>query len=348
MPVSVSEQQQEVDDDDDDADADADETYTETFCVDETEAGTRIDKLLAKRYNTKSRTYIQNLLSNSCVTCDSQVITTKSYRPTDRQTISVNFLPIERNLPLVPEAIPLDIVYEDEHLLIINKPAGMVVHPAPGNWTGTLVHAICHAYADVAALGGARPGIIHRIDKGTSGLLAVARTAETATALSSAFAKRAVRKQYVAITVGNPAGAGCASRTFDEPIGRSPTDRLRMAILPEEAGGRAAYTAVSVRAHDASGLLHAVRVDIVTGRTHQIRVHMRHARTPVLGDHVYGAHDVNKRFCTAAARPLLHAHRLVLQHPVTGTRLDFSARLPDDMAALMRRVVYPDFESEGW
>lgn len=320
-------------------------TTVEPFRVTEAEAGKRLDKLIADRFNTKSRTYIQSLLANSCVTIDDEPATTKSFRPVEHQLITVQFLPTERELPLVPEEMPLDIVYEDEHLLIINKPAGMVVHPAPGNWTGTLVHGLCHRFAEIAALGGNRPGIVHRLDKGTSGLIVVARSYEMANALSSLFASRQVLKEYVAITVGNPAGDGCIARAIDAPIGRSPIDRLRMAVLEEDAGGKAAHSSVETLAHEASGLLHAVTVQIHTGRTHQIRVHMRQVRTPVLGDELYGAHDVNRRYASAAARPMLHAARLSFVHPVTGQTLDVSARLADDMRRLMQRVVYPDFEA---
>lgn len=323
---------------------------TEVFRVNSNEAGMRIDKLIAQRFDEKSRTYTQTLLSSSCVTVDNQIVTTKSIRLSEGQLVAVRFLPQQRDLPLTGEDIPLHLLYEDEHIVVVNKPAGMVTHPAPGNWTGTLVHALCYRYNDMEALGGSRPGIVHRLDKGTSGALVVARSLEAHAALSEQFAKRGVRKEYVAITVGNPAGEGCIGRVINAPLGRSPTDRLRMTVLAEEAGGKTAETTVETVAHDARGLLHAVRLKIGTGRTHQIRVHLRHVRAPVLGDDLYGAHDVNQRFATCAPRPMLHAVRLAFRHPFTGDTIDVSAPLPEDMQRLLQRVVYPEFydEQPGW
>lgn len=321
----------------------------ETFRVIPDEAGMRIDKLIAQRFNEKSRTYIQTLLSSSCVAVDDHETTTKSARVSTHQLITVRFLPQQRDLPLMGEPIALDILHEDAHVVVVNKPAGMVVHPAPGNWTGTLVHALCHQYDDIAALGGPRPGIVHRLDKGTSGVIAVARTSEAHAALCEQFAARGVQKEYAAITVGNPAGPGCVGRVINASIGRSPTDRLRMAVLADEDGGKAATTTMETVGHDASGLLHAVRVRISTGRTHQIRVHMRHVRTPVLGDDLYGAHDINRRFASAATRPMLHAVRIAFTHPVTGLAVDVTAPLADDIRQILRRVVYPSFaEQPGW
>lgn len=323
---------------------------TEVFRVNTQEAGIRIDKLIAQRFNEKSRTYTQTLLSSSCVTVDDKIVTTKSIRLSEGQLVVVRFLPQQRQLPLTGEDIPLNLLHEDEHIIVVNKPAGMVTHPAPGNWNGTLVHALCYRYSDMAALGGLRPGIVHRLDKGTSGAIVVARSPEAHAALSEQFAARGVRKEYVAITIGNLAGDGCIGRVIDAPLGRSPPDRLRMAVLAEEEGGKTAQRTIETAAHDASGLLHAVRVQIGTGRTHQIRVHLRHVRTPVLGDELYGAHDVNRRFTTSAPRPMLHAVRLTFLHPLTGQTIDVRAPLPADMQRLLERVVYPQFydEQPGW
>lgn len=318
----------------------------ETFRIDEHEAGKRLDKLIADRFNEKSRTYVQSLLLSSCISVDDAVITSKSAKFAVGQLVAVRFLPTQRDLPLTPEAIPLDIVFEDSDLIVINKPAGMVVHPAPGNWTGTLVHALCYHYPDIAEQGGSRPGIVHRLDKGTSGLIAVARSREVASSIAMQFSQRQVSKEYITISVGNPARKGCVGRSIDVPIGRCPVDRLRMAVVDENAGGRPAHSTVHTVAHDAIGLLHAVRVHIDSGRTHQIRVHLRHARAPVLGDDVYGARDVNRRFASSATRPMLHARRLTFDHPVTGARLDLKAPLPEDMRSLLRRTVYPNFEAE--
>lgn len=162
------------------------------------------------------------------------------------------------------------------------------------------------------------------------------------------FATRKVRKQYIAICVGNPCGAGCVARTVDEPIGRAINDRLRMAVVAEEAGGKSARSVVRVHASDERGLLHAVSVGIETGRTHQIRVHMRHCRAPVLGDDLYGAIDVNRRFRGKVERPMLHAFRVEFEHPVDGGAVGIEAKLPEDMRQVMKRVVYPEFEKEKW
>lgn len=318
----------------------------ETFRIAEHEAGKRLDKLITDRFNEKSRTYIQSLLSSSCISVDDDVITSKSAKFAPDQLVTIRFLPTQRDLPLIPEPIPLTVAYEDSHLVIIDKPAGMVVHPAPGNWTGTLVHALCHQYPDVAEQGGARPGIVHRLDKGTSGLIIVARSRKVASSIAIQFSQRQVFKEYITITIGNPAGKGCIGRSIDAPIGRCPVDRFRMAVVDENAGGRPAHSTVHTLSHDATGLLHAVRVNIASGRTHQIRVHLRHVRTPVLGDDVYGARDVNRRFVSSATRPMLHARRLTFDHPVTGARLDIKSPLPEDMRNLLSRKVYPNFETE--
>lgn len=189
---------------------------------------------------------------------------------------------------------------------------------------------------------------MHRLDKGTSGVILVARTEAAQRGLMSQFADRKIQKQYVAICVGNPCGVGCVARVVDEPIGRAINDRLRMAVIAEEAGGKRARSVVKVHASDGRGLLHAVSVRIESGRTHQIRVHMRHCRAPVLGDELYGALDVNRRFRGKVGRPMLHALRVEFEHPVKGGKIMVEAKLPEDMKEIMGKVVYPEFQREGW
>lgn len=315
------------------------EAAVEKFGILAAEAGKRLDKVLASRFEGMSRSYLQTLFDDGNVLLNGKAMTAKSHKPGEGDRIEIRFVTPQRELPITPENIPLDILYEDEHMVAVNKPAGMVVHPAPGNWTGTLVHALTYRYADIRRLGGPRPGIVHRLDKGTSGVVLAARTAEAQRGLMREFAQRRVRKEYIAVTVGNPAGAGCVARRVDEPVGRCPVDRTRMAVVPVEAGGKPAESWVTVEGRDGRGLLHAVRVEIATGRTHQIRVHLRHVRAPVLGDEVYGAGDVNRRFRTAAGRPQLHARRVRLRHPCTGAGLDVSAPLADDMGGLLGRVM---------
>jgi 23S rRNA pseudouridine1911/1915/1917 synthase len=317
----------------------------DTFVVAAADAGHRLDRLLPSHYQAQSRSYFQALIDDRLVRVNDVVCTAKARKAVAGDTIHVCFVTPTRDLPLTPEDIALDILYEDEHMVVVNKPAGLVVHPAPGNWTGTLVHALAFRYRDLLGLGGPRPGIVHRLDKGTSGVMLAARTADAHRALTAMFAAREVEKTYVAITVGNPAGDGCTSRIVDAPIGRSRADRLRMAVMEEDAGGKHARSVVRVVGCDTRSLLHVVELGLETGRTHQLRVHLRHVRAPVLGDDLYGAFDVNRRFRSAASRPLLHAHRLRFAHPLTGREVDIKAPLPDDMRTLLRTGLLPDFET---
>lgn len=306
-----------------------------------------MDRVLTAQFGGQSRSYFQTLIELGMVSVNGTPMTTKKRKAVVGDAVDVEFFTPQRDMPLVAEDIPLDVLYEDDHVVVINKRAGMVVHPAPGNWTGTLVQALAWRYSDHLALGGARPGIVHRLDKGTSGVIVVARTEKAHRLMTRMFAARAIEKTYLAITVGSPADAGCSSAVLDAPIGRSPVDRTRMAVVEEAAGGRAARSVARVLASDSRALLHVVQVALETGRTHQIRVHLRHARAPVLGDDVYGAADVNRRFRTAAPRPLLHAHRLRFVHPLTGAPVDVCAPLPDDMRALLLKgAVYPTFEAD--
>lgn len=322
------------------------DTEFHTLVVTENEQGQRLDRVLAGRYPTQSRSYFQALIEEGYVSLNGKDLISKSAKPKAGDEICVEFMTPERDLPIVPEDIPLDILYEDQHLVAVNKPAGMVVHPAPGNWTGTLVHALAHRYDNHLQLGGARPGIVHRIDKGTSGVILVARTSDAHRALTRMFAERTIEKTYLGVSVGNPAGPGCISRVLEIPVGRSRVDRLRMAVMTEEEGGKPARSVVTVLAKDDRALLHAVHVRLETGRTHQIRVHLRHAKAPLLGDALYGALDVNRKFSTAAPRPMLHAQRVRFCHPITMQPVDIIAPLPTDMRTLLLRSVYPSMLEE--
>jgi 23S rRNA pseudouridine1911/1915/1917 synthase len=321
-----------------------DDEDADLFTVLKSESGQRLDRLLSERYTGQSRSYFQLLIDEGLVQVNGRVATSKAKKAELGDQVFVKFMTLVRDIPLEPENIDMDILFEDEHLVIINKPAGMVVHPAPGNWTGTMVHGLAFRYKELLNIGGPRPGVVHRLDKGTSGLIIAARTTDAHRALTAMFAQRQIEKTYLAITVGNPAGTGCTSTRVDVPIGRSRVDRLRMTVMAEEAGGKPARSLVEVLAHDERALLHVVRVGLETGRTHQIRVHLRHVRAPVLGDDLYGAFDINRRFRSAAERPMLHAHRLRFQHPFTGNVIDMKARLPEDMRNLLARNVYPSFE----
>jgi len=262
-------------------------------------------------------------------------------------TIRVRVPPPEPST-LVPEDIPLCIVFEDDALLVVDKPAGLVVHPAAGNATGTLVHALLFHRPGLAAGGSAgRPGIVHRLDKDTTGLLVVAKTELAHARLSEALRARQVRRSYAALVWG---AVREQEGSVEAAIGRHPGDRKRMAVL--ERGGKPARTRFEVRERFAFATL--LDVSLGTGRTHQIRVHLTHIGHPVFGDPVYGGR--NSRLTQLAAglrvwarealdrmpRQALHATRLSFQHPVTGLEMRFESELPDDFAdtlALLRRPV---------
>ena len=254
-------------------------------------------------------------------------------------------LPEPRVLALVPEAIPLEVVYEDADLVVVDKPAGLVVHPGAGVPRGTLVHALLHRYPEVAAVGGAgRPGIVHRLDKDTSGLLLVARSPRAYLRLIEAMRRREVHRVYHALIWGSPRAA---SGTIEGAIGRDPRERKRMAVV--RRGGKPARTHWKVR--ERFGLASWLEVHLDTGRTHQIRVHLAHLGHPVLGDPVYGgrikkglsAREPQRSLADAVLaclpRQALHASELELPHPITGRPLAFVSPWPDDFsraASLLR------------
>ncbi len=236
-----------------------------------------------------------------------------------------------------PESGDLVILHEDEHLVAVDKPAGLVVHPGAGRPTGTLVHRLLARYPELAGVGGpGRPGIVHRLDRETSGAMLVARTAEAYARLVRMFARREVDKRYLAIVWGVPKAA---RGTIEAPIGRHPHDRQRMAVV---RAGRPAETRWHLlEAAEGAALL---ELELLTGRTHQIRVHVRHLGHPLVGDPVYGeARERNlrtpaARILGAFPRPALHAHRLTLAHPVSGARLEIAAPVASDLLALWREV----------
>jgi 23S rRNA pseudouridine1911/1915/1917 synthase len=232
-------------------------------------------------------------------------------------------------LEAAPEAIALPIVYEDGDLVVIDKPAGMVVHPAPGHATGTMVHALLGIGGTWSAAGGeARPGIVHRLDKGTSGLILAARTDAGHRALAAQLADRRLSRTYLAIARG---GIAQDEGLVDGPIARHPRDRLRMAVVE---GGRPARTRFRVLRRSAGHTL--VRCELETGRTHQIRVHLAAMGHPIVGDELYG-----RRRPGEPERPMLHAWRLRLRHPRTGAELRLEAPPPEDMARCWRALAGP-------
>jgi 23S rRNA pseudouridine1911/1915/1917 synthase len=278
--------------------------------------GQRLDKLLVQLAPEFSRSHLQGLIERGHVQLDGVVAATASRKVLSGQQVLLELVPTEESRAFKAEPMALDIVFEDAQLMVVNKPAGLVVHPAAGNWSGTLMNGVLAHHA--AAAGLPRAGIVHRLDKDTSGLMVVGKTLEAVTALVRLIAAREVHREYVAMTHGEVA----ASFTVDEPIRRDPQSRIRMAAL---AGGKLARTDVfRVAIRDGFS---AVRCVLHTGRTHQIRVHLAFKGHPLLADAVYGG-----RPALGLVRQALHATRLRFAHPVTQVPLAFEAPLPADLA----------------
>jgi len=299
----------------------------ERITVDPRDARQRLDRYLAARGDWGSRSQVQRLIADGHVRLEGQPAKAGAILRSG-QTIEVRAAPPVPTEGVEPEAIPLDILYEDEWLMVINKPAGMVVHPAPGHWRGTVVSALLHHWrAPRPGLDPLRPGIVHRLDKDTSGVLVIAKDSDTLADLATQFRNREVEKQYVACVWGRMRGQ---SGTITQPIGRNPVHRKRMAI---RAAGRAAVTRFAVlRRYEH---VTVVRLFPQTGRTHQIRVHLASLGHPVVGDALYGrARQADRR--ALIARQALHAERITFRHPHSGARVDVAAPLPVDMLALQR------------
>lgn len=290
------------------------------------EVGERLDKILARRFEQKySRTYFQYLIEQDLVLLNGQPVK-KRIKPQLGDEIEIQFVATPE-IQLEPEAIPLSILYEDDELLVINKPAGMVIHPAPGNWKGTLVNALLYYCKNLPQTEGSlRPGIVHRLDKETSGVIVAAKTLEMQQKLTQLFADRAIYKEYIAICVGKPKEGEVSA-----PIGRHPVLRKEMAIVPN---GRQAISFFKTLAYNEK--LSIVQAIIATGRTHQIRVHLKSLGTAVLGDSLYGNPTINNSY--GAQRQLLHALVLRFKHPTTGKELTFHAPFPEDMKQFLQKI----------
>jgi 23S rRNA pseudouridine1911/1915/1917 synthase len=305
-----------------------------TLIVDPAEAGVRLDVWLVGAAPELSRARVQALIADRHVLVDGHAARA-SARVRGGESVSLTIPALVAAAP-GPEDIPLRVIYEDKRLLVIDKPAGLVVHPGAGQAQGTLVNALLHLVKDLSGVGGVlRPGIVHRLDRGTSGLLVVAKDDETHRALVRQFAGRMVEKEYLALVHGRPkANTG----TIDLPIGRDPVHRQRMSVrAPRGRPARSDYAVVE--ALDGAALL---RVRIHTGRTHQIRVHLASLGHPVAGDPAYGgtrAPSARRPEAKAAlqglSRPALHAARLSFTHPETGLRLTFESVLPEDLTNLL-------------
>lgn len=283
--------------------------------------GLRLDRALADLVPEFSRSYLQQLLAQGLLRLNGQPATKPSHKVKAGDALVLEMRPTQQSQAFRPEAMPIDVVYEDEHLLVVNKPAGLVVHPAPGNWSGTLLNGLLAR--DAKALLVPRAGIVHRLDKDTSGLMVVARERSTMDALVAMIAARSVHRQYLALA--HKPWKGPARRTVHEPIGRDPRNRLRMAVVDLAShAGKPARTDFRLLEGADEGCW--VECTLHTGRTHQIRVHMASIGHPLVADVLYGGTPVG-----VLQRQALHAFRLAFTHPVTGQPLELHAPLPQDM-----------------
>jgi 23S rRNA pseudouridine1911/1915/1917 synthase len=308
------------------------ESELRPFAVDAPLHGERLDRALALLVPEFSRSYLQQLVEAGAVVLAGKVVTRPAHKVKAGDAGTIELKPTPQSQAFRPEPMELPVVHEDEHVLVIDKPAGLVVHPAAGNWSGTLLNGLLAR--DPASASLPRAGIVHRLDKDTSGLMVVARTRPAMDALIRGIAAREVSRQYLALA--HRAWEGAPARTVDAPIGRDPRNRLRMGVVES---GKPAQTTIELLANAQRGCL--VRATLHTGRTHQIRVHMAHIGHPLVGDALYGGAPAE-----GMSRQALHAVRLAFAHPVTGVSLEFHAPVPADLAAALRQwgVSYNEFE----
>ncbi|NOS70371.1 MAG: RluA family pseudouridine synthase [Verrucomicrobia bacterium] len=306
---------------------------SETFNVERSLPGERLDAFLRQKFSTASRSAMQRLIEQGHVTINGKTAKA-THSPRAGEVVHIEW-PEARTAEAKPQDIPLDILHEDAALIVLNKPPGIVVHPAAGHDDNTLVNALLHHCAgELSGIGGvARPGIVHRLDKDTSGCLVVAKNDETHIALSAQFAGRTVEKLYLAIVCGVMARDEGNIRAA---IARHPTHRKRMAVRDEDEG-RAAHTGYRVLERLREATL--IEAHLHTGRTHQIRVHFQHLNHPVAGDDTYGQRQT-KRLTELTnytpPRVLLHAHKLAFTHPRTGKKVSFIAPMPEDFEDALR------------
>jgi 23S rRNA pseudouridine1911/1915/1917 synthase len=304
------------------------------FAVSQKDAGSRLDLFLSRMNLELSRNQVRRLIDNNYILVNDSP-EKASYRVRFADKVLV-FVPPPPTSQLVPESLSLDVVFEDDHLIAINKPPGLVVHPATSHRKSTLVHGLLHHCDHLADLGGPlRPGIVHRLDKDTSGIIVVAKENSAYRHLSRQFKEKLVYKEYSALVYGN---LRQSSGQFTDPIRRHPKNRKKMGII---AGGREAATFWWLEL--LFGEVSLVKVVIKTGRTHQIRVHFSHAHHPVVGDTTYGGkkrvksvqNSLVRARLSKVKRQMLHARRLALEHPATGKKLELLAPLPEDMSDLI-------------
>jgi 23S rRNA pseudouridine1911/1915/1917 synthase len=288
--------------------------------------GERLDKMLATSVPEFSRSYLQQLLEDGAVTRLGLTYTKASLKVKAGESWTIELRATPQSQAFKPESLHINVIFEDTHLRIIDKPAGLVVHPAPGNWSGTLMNGLLGLDSSLMDL--PRAGIVHRLDKDTSGLMVVARTRQSMDALVKKIASREVKRQY--LTISDKAWLGPKQKSIDLPIGRDPSNRLRMAAVDlSKNSGKLALTHFHVLDHNQTGSL--VRCILETGRTHQIRVHMASLKMPLLGDSLYGGTPN-----PLMPRQALHAEKLGFEHPITGKPMSFQSGLPSDFQNLLQ------------
>lgn len=306
-------------------------------------AGMRLDAALAQLIPDFSRSRLATWIKDGRVLVDDIAVTAPKHKLWGDETLTVDAQPDPDEIAFQPEDIPLDVLYADDTILIINKPAGLVVHPGSGNWSGTLLNALLFHYPELKSI--PRAGIVHRLDKDTSGLMVVARTLTAQNNLVQQLQARTVKRHYLAIAQGDVSKDG----TVDAPIGRHPRDRVKMAVVHT---GKPAVTHYRVLEHFTAHTL--VECQLETGRTHQIRVHMAHIGHPLAADSVYNLKQVRTSIEVDMAlddfnRQALHARKLALVHPVTGKTMQWKAPIPQDfenLLAALRFDAHPDDEAD--
>lgn len=294
------------------------------FYVEEHFSKKRIDFIIQNKLPQKSRTFIQFLIKNSHVKVDNNIITKNSSKLKTNQKIEINFPKVEKK-EINKENIPLDIVYEDNHIAIINKPSNMIVHPSQNIYTGTLVNALLFHFSSLANLNPnfARPGIVHRLDKNTSGLIIIAKTNLAYENLIEQFKNKSIKKTYLAISKGN-----FKEKSFriENLIGRDPKERKRMAVVNKN--GKIAIS--NFKVIDETTNFSLLKINIETGRTHQIRAHLKYLNHPILGDEIYGS------FSKIALRQMLHAYSLDFNHPITDEKMFVKSNPPEDFLKTLK------------
>ncbi len=289
--------------------------------------GDRLDRWLSQHLPDISRSRLQKLIEDGNVRLNSHVCNQKKIKLQKGDRLKLT-IPAPQTLDLAPEAIPLDILYEDEQLIIINKPANFVVHPAPGHQTGTLVQALLHHCPNLSGIGGVqRPGIVHRLDKDTTGAIVVAKTDLAHQHLQAQIKAKTARREYWGVVYGSPKNK---ETTINLPIGRHPVERKKMAVIPVDKGGREAVTHWQVL--ERLGNYSLMEFILGTGRTHQIRVHCSHSGHPLVGDPLYSS---GRSLGVNLSGQALHARKLSLQHPISGKLIEAIAPLPEEFTKLL-------------